>query len=159
MKNSPCLFQLYSNCILCLSLYLSFVQINLQFYQLPQFSSILSYICQMKIFSFIRIYLHLVFQLYSNSICMLIIVSEFFSKIFKFIKYLIISSIYHMYVISKSLVLYEYVSTSYANYILFFCMPFIVSEDFFQTNLQFYKLSQVSLNMIIHMLEENLNFK
>ena len=71
-----------------------------------------------EIFSFIRKYLHFVFQLYSNCVSMPIIVSECFSKnIINFINYLMISSFYVCYL--KPSVLYEKVSTSSFNYNIF----------------------------------------
>ena len=81
-----------------------------------------------------------------------------FKKIFNFINYLMISSIYHMYVIWKCSVLYENVFTSYFNYILnvFVCLSLYV---FFSRKSSIFKLSYVILNFIIHMIEENFHFK
>ena len=58
----------------------------------------------------------------------------------------------------KSSVLAENVSTSLFNCILIVFVCLSLYLRFFQKNLQFYELSYVILNFIIHMLEENIIF-
>ena len=82
---------------LCLSLYLRFFQGIFNFIIYPMYSSILSYICLMKIFSSIRKYAKLIFQMYSNCISLSVIVLElFFKEIFSFKNYLVILNFIHM---------------------------------------------------------------
>ena len=91
-------FQLYSNCI-CMPIIVSeFFQINLQFYQLSYVILILSYIYQMKIFSFIRKCLQFLFQLYASCICMPITISVFFQINLQFyqLSYVILYFIIHL---------------------------------------------------------------
>ena len=95
------IFHLYSNCI-SLPLMVSEFSFskNLQFTNYLMLSSILSYICYMKIFSFIQRCLHLLFQLYSKCICMPIIVSEIFLRQSSILSVILCNpQFYHIYVI------------------------------------------------------------
>ena len=94
-KYLPFIFNYVVILFVCLSFYLRFSKIIFNFISYHMKSSIISYICQIQIFSSTRKYLHFLFQLYSNCIWMCIIESEFFfsEKIFSFINYLKLSSI------------------------------------------------------------------
>ena len=91
-----------------------------------------------KIVSLIRKFLHFLFQLCDNFICMPITLSEIFPR-----KSSILSAIpgnpqfYHTYIRRKSSVPSENVCTTFQCYSSYICMPIIVSEFSFSKNLHF----------------------
>ena len=109
---------------------LVFFKKNLQFNQLS--CIILNFMIYMltKIFVSTTKYLHMLFQLYSNSICMPIIVSNMFSKNFSILSVILGNQqFYHAYFIQKSSFLSGNISTSLFNYILivFVCCSLYLS--------------------------------
>ena len=110
-----------------------------------------------EIFSLIRKFLHFLFPLHDNCICMSIIVSEIFPRKSSILLVIICNAkFYHAHVRWKSSVLSENVSTSFQLYSNCIGMSIIVYEFSFSKNLHFKKFSYVILNFIIHMLDENL---
>ena len=97
----------------------AFSKIIFSFISYHMKSSIISYICQIQIFSSTRKYLHFLFQLYSNCFSMCIIESEFFSqKNLQFYKLSCYPQFYHIYDRSNFSILNENVSSSLLDYIL-----------------------------------------
>ena len=138
-----------------LSLYLSFLQKNLQFYTLPYV--ILNFIIHMLDgnLQFFMKCLHLLFQLHSNCIYMPIIVSVF--SIFKFINSYVIlifitQTLYenHQFYMKMSPHMFEL----YANCIF---MTITVSE-FFPPKSSILSITLLILYFIIHMVVENLQY-
>ena len=114
----------------------------------------------MKIFSSIRKYLHFPFQIYSNCICMPIIVSEFCPNKSSILSIVLCNlQFYPNYVRWKYSILHENVSSPIFNNTLFVfvCLSLYLSFRF-PKYLQFYKLSYVILNFNVHMLDENLQY-
>ena len=113
----------------------------------------------MNFFRFIRKHLYFLFQFYYKCFCMPTNLSvKITTKIFKF--YLSYMNFHNFIrnVIQKSSILSENTSTYFFKYILivFVCLSLFLI--FLPLKLQFYQLSYVILNLIIHMFVESLQF-
>ena len=111
-----------------------------------------------EIFSVVRKCVHFIFN-YVIILFVCLSLYLFFPKISSILSIIICNpQFYHTYVRLKSAVLPENISTSFFNYILIIFGCLLVYLRFFSKKSQFYQLSDVILNFIVHLLDNYLQF-
>ena len=108
--------------------------------------------------SFIRKCFHFSFQLYTNSIFMPIILSEFFQKNLQYYQLFYVILNFHIHVRWKASLYAKITTLLFQLYSKCICMPSIVSECISESFLQFYQWQYVTINFIIHMFYKNFQF-